>query len=363
MMMRRRRGRARTIECPICTESVRENIALTMRCCNNRLCKDCMGGYCTEQINEGLFNISCPFTGCDKKLDHGIIVNSVEEKKKKLFEKMITESLSDPHVKTCPGCSKTERISETSLDQIKRAKNAWFTSKNSKACQIKCSDCNLEWCFSCHAPWHKGSTCSTYLKGDKAFSQWMYWRAGSDVNAHFCPKCKIPIQRSSGCPSMVCSYCNVSWCYDCGQSKNWDHTILGPHYSKYAFKGCLSSSYLVCNSRNITYLVRSILLLLMILGMFFLGSIVLIIGLPILPLILLAACTVLPLYGVLSREKPIGGDYPYRIFSKCIAGATKFGIFTLVVCVFILLGPVAILTGTTLIPLMIRFDKTLKANK
>ena len=358
MMMRGRRRRYRTIECPICTETVRENVALTMRCCSQRLCTSCMGGYCTEQISEGLFNITCPFTECDKKLDHGIVINNLaEEKQKKLFMKMITESLSDPHVKTCPSCSTTERISEESLAQIKKAKNSWFRSISSKACHIKCSDCNLEWCFSCHAPWHKGISCSTYLKGDKAFSQWMYWRGGSAVNAHFCPKCKIPIQRSSGCPSMVCSYCNVSWCYDCGQSKNWDHTILGPHYSKFAFKGCLSSSYLVCNNISITYLVRSIILLLMIFGMFLLASTVFFVGVPILPLVLLAGCTTLPLYWVLRKEEPICGATPYTILRKCIASTTRLATFTLVGCLFILMGPIAILAGTTLIPLMVTFGK------
>ncbi|KAI6656782.1 hypothetical protein LOD99_16085 [Oopsacas minuta] len=305
-----------------------------------------MEGYCTEQINEGIFKIACPFNKCDKKLNHGRIVNSLTDpKQKKLFEKMIIDSMSDPHLKTCPGCSKTERITDEVLTAINKNKRAWLTSNNSTVSNIKCEECNLQWCFSCHAPWHQGMSCSTYKKGDKAFNQWMNWRSGQPINAHYCPKCKIPIQRASGCPSMVCSYCNVSWCYDCGQSKAWDNTVLGPHYSKLAFKGCLTSSYLYFNSIPLTYLIRTGALAFMLAGFFILGLIMVLIGVPILPLLLLGGFTVIPIYAVLRKQKPISGRAPYTILSDCLTYTTRFGMISLVISLCILLGPITMLSG------------------
>ena len=363
MMLRGRRGRRfRTAECPICTEIIRESNILKVRCCSMKICQECMQGYCSEQISEGLFNIQCPFTQCDKKLDHGMIMKSlVKEKQKKLFEKMIIEQTSNARLKTCPGCSKAEVISAESLAVINKAKNGWFfNNASSKTSQIKCASCSLEWCFSCHAPWHSGMSCSKYLKGDKAFSEWMRWTTGPTINAHFCPKCRIPIQRSTGCPSMVCSFCNVSWCYDCGQSKSWDNTILGPHYSRTALKGCLAPNYLICRSLVITYTIRIGLLILMLAGILTLGTVVLVIGVPILPLVLVGMCTTLPLYRLLRSERAINGVTPMRILDMCISHSIRFGMATLVLSLFILLSPLVILTITTLIPLLLYTTKLKK---
>ena len=362
--MRGRRGRRfRTLDCPICIDNVREANTLKMRCCSMALCKECMQDYCSEQIKEGIFKINCPFTSCDKKLDHGMVMNNLTEvRQKKLFEKMITESMSNSRMKTCPGCSKAEEISKESLAAINSAKNGWFSSASAKTTQIKCNDCSLKWCFSCHAPWHSGMTCSVYLKGDRAFSEWMRWRTGPAINAHFCPKCRIPIQRSTGCPSMVCSYCNASWCYDCGQSKNWDNTILGPHYSKMAFKGCLAPNYLFCHSLVITYFIRIGFLLLMLAGIIALGTVVLVIGVPILPLALLGMCTTLPLFRLLGYEKAIQGVTPVKILNSCISHSARFVMLIVVFCLFILVSPLVILSITTLIPLLIYSTKRMKTH-
>ena len=362
MMMRRRRGRRfRTVDCSICTEPIRETTMLSVRCCSTQICQECMQSYCTEQMKEGIFSISCPFTGCDKKLDHGMVMNNLtQETHKKLFEKMIVESTSNPRIKTCPSCSRAEEISADNLAIINKAKNAWFSSANSKTLQIKCTSCSLKWCFSCHAPWHNGMTCSVYLKGDKAFGDWMRWKLGPTINAHFCPKCRIPIQRSSGCPSMVCSYCNVSWCYDCGQSKNWDNTFLGPHYSKTALKGCLAPNYLFYNSLTITYIIRIALLLSMLTGMVAMGSVVFVFGIPILPLVLVGMCTTLPLYKLLQRERAINGITPMRMLNTSITHSVRIGIVTLVISLFILLSPLILLSATTLGPLLVYASRLAK---
>ena len=341
--------------CPICTEPIREHTVLNVRCCSMQICQECMQSYCTEQMKEGIFSISCPFTGCDKKLDHGMVMNNLtQETHKKLFEKMIVESTSNPRIKTCPSCSRAEEISADNLAIINKAKNAWFSSANSKTLQIKCTSCSLKWCFSCHAPWHNGMTCSVYLKGDKAFGDWMRWKLGPTVNAHFCPKCRIPIQRSSGCPSMVCCKCRERWCYNCGQSRYWDNTLFGPHYSRIALKGCLAPSYLFCNSLAITYIIRIGFLLSVLAGM----VTILVIGILILPLILIGMCTTLPLYKLMLRKWAYN-RHKRRVtptnrvnLKSSVSLLLRLGVLTLVISLFILLFPLIILTSVTVVPLL-----------
>lgn len=60
---------------------------------------------------------------------------------------------------------------------------------------INCIDCQLEWCFDCHAPWHQGLTCQKYKKGDKMLEKWAKLKSIRfyQRNAQRCPKCKVPL--------------------------------------------------------------------------------------------------------------------------------------------------------------------------
>ena len=251
-------------DCAVCSETKQDGDMIEKKCCAQLICEECMKSYCAQKIKEGMFKIECPFTTCDKKLDHGMILNNLEEEThKKLFRKLIAESLSNPCVKSCPGCSRLETISDQRLRKMGNGIKSWFFSTNPKETQISCLDCDLNWCFLCHAPWHEGISCSTCMKGDQAFAKWMNWKSGSEFNAHFCPKCLVPIQRSTGCPNMMCTQCQVHWCYDCGRCVVPDGSIFGPHHLRTALKGCLAPRYLYFNSISITYFYRILLLLLM----------------------------------------------------------------------------------------------------
>ena len=247
--------------CQVCTESKLVNDMVELNCCIQQICEECIQRYCTEKVRGGIFTIECPFTPCKEKLDHGMIVNNLDENNRKLFKQFIAESRRDPCVKSCPSCSKLERISEQELKAMESEKKSWFFSKSSNKSKISCLDCDLNWCFLCHAPWHEGISCSTYLKGDQAFAKWMSWKSGSEFNAHFCPKCRVPIQRSTGCRNMTCTQCSILWCYDCGGSIVRSDSIFGPHHSKTALKGCLAPRNLFFNSIPITYFCRIYLLI------------------------------------------------------------------------------------------------------
>ncbi|KAI1294192.1 putative E3 ubiquitin-protein ligase [Halotydeus destructor] len=99
------------------------------------------------------------------------------------------------------------------------------------------SACNYYWCFVCHAPWHGQVSCKQYSKGDRLLSTWAKELSQGQLNAQKCPKCKIFIQRSTGCDHMHCIKCQTDFCYRCGDRLR-RLKFFGDHYSKLSVFGC-----------------------------------------------------------------------------------------------------------------------------
>ena len=61
--------------------------------------------------------------------------------------------------------------------------------------------------------------------------------SGYTPNCQKCPKCKVFIERSSGCDSMTCNRCHSHFCYKCGN--HFRHIPgIGSHYKKLSVLGC-----------------------------------------------------------------------------------------------------------------------------
>ena len=66
---------------------------------------------------------------------------------------------------------------------------------------------------------------------------WAKQMSQGQVNAQKCPKCKILIQKSSGCDHMHCPRCKNDFCYRCGGTLK-SLKFFGDHYSKLSIFGC-----------------------------------------------------------------------------------------------------------------------------
>ena len=202
-------------------------------CCSVDVCDDCLHQIVVVNVNDGVTSISCPNPECDQLLLRDEIITVLNAKQdlgtKDKYERFQLAKCSSDKEKVCPNCSWL-----TTIKTDKKARK-W---KESDIC-ITCEKCNLEWCFKCHAPWHKNITCKQFRRGNKDFKKWII---GKDVkgnaNGHHCPFCKIPIQWSTGCNHMMCIDCRCEFCYRCGCRFMNLPGILGDHYSTLGFAGC-----------------------------------------------------------------------------------------------------------------------------
>jgi len=57
--------------------------------------------------------------------------------------------------------------------------------------RVTCAECQLDWCFPCHAPWHAQMKCVEFRRGDKLLKAWAREQHYGQANAQKCPKCKV----------------------------------------------------------------------------------------------------------------------------------------------------------------------------
>ena len=222
-----------TNEPPLPCEVCYEMTDVKRPCCSVNVCNDCFHQIVVVNVNDGVTSISCPNPECDQQVLHDEVVTILNKKQdlgtKDKYERFRLAKSSNDKEKVCPNCSWL-----TAIKTDKKARK-WKEAD----IRITCEKCNLEWCFKCHAPWHKNITCKQFRHGNKDFKKWI---TGKDVkgnaNGHNCPSCKIPIQRTSGCDHMTCSDCRCEFCYRCGCRYITLPGLLGDHHSTLGFAGC-----------------------------------------------------------------------------------------------------------------------------
>ena len=221
--------------CLICCVPSPPDTMKTMPCCEDSFCAQCLISHIAAVYEDGRAIIPC--LSCNQLLTEQIVFDHLGSIEKKKFTYMLVNAKNKPNVKACTNCYHIIERTEKDIKKMKKSRG-----KTSTIARTTCDNCAFELCFYCQAPWHEGVSCKSFQRGDGLFKDWMKKRSGNQANAHKCPKCKVPIQRISGCPNMTCSRCHTHWCYDCGKRK-MQTIIFGGHDSKWSIFGCSRYKY------------------------------------------------------------------------------------------------------------------------
>ena len=200
-------------------------------CCSASVCRDCMTQIVHLAVTEGVVHITCPNTECDKALTDKEILLLIghDTTLRNKYDRFRLDYVKDGNKKTCPRCC---LITEHRLPRKFRLKESDV--------KLKCTSCDLEWCYKCHAPWHEGMTCRAFKTGNEQFHHWTKERRPDSIpNCQKCPLCRVYIERSTGCNHMTCGRCGSEFCYLCGEMFvpliGYDLKI---HNFKYSILGC-----------------------------------------------------------------------------------------------------------------------------
>lgn len=168
-----------TAECFVCFEETKLRRRL---CCSFPVCDPCLESYLTVQVSQATVKIECINSNCQSYVHRDEILTRLPPRMKSKFYKFLIDANLDPCLKTCPRCSDAVQLDRTLLKKRNIVK---------KGLPVVCPRCHLEWCFSCHAPWHKGLTCKEFRKGDHLLKDWAREFHYGQINAQKCPKCKV----------------------------------------------------------------------------------------------------------------------------------------------------------------------------
>ncbi|KAF9552090.1 hypothetical protein CPC08DRAFT_823074 [Agrocybe pediades] len=186
-------ARPRTVDCTICTDSIRSDRALHTPC-NHYYCRDCVVALVESFTrDESLFPLRC----CGQPIpikDVAPFINSTLQRE--FNEKHAEFSIPSQNRVYCvsPQCSKFLGSSEGRYKAI----FPW----------IYCPDCGTGTCPKCKQAEHEGRPCAdnTALAEVRAMASKEGWQT--------CPGCHAIVELSIGCYHMTCR-CRAEFCYLC----------------------------------------------------------------------------------------------------------------------------------------------------
>ena len=221
---------AQAHECIVCYGEMTSRSTWCERpCCAEIVCKCCLVEIIRTNVHsEGQIHIACPNPDCEGLITRKEILALADKSTKEKYECLHANQSVTKNRKTCPSCNE--------VTEHKLPRRLW--KYRERDIHITCKKCSHEWCFSCHAPWHKDLTCREFLKGDKRFKKWTKSDCRGVPNCQKCPLCRVYIQKSQGCNHMTCNRCRTQFCYRCGGFYNMQVPYFGGHHSRTSVLGC-----------------------------------------------------------------------------------------------------------------------------
>lgn len=205
-------------DCQVC---FRTDYVIQRPCCKLVLCKSCYQTYIMEKIQLGMTEIEC-VNICQYLIHPKDIVNISSSQ---VLQKYRTSKMAK---------IRSSKFRECCCGNFIHIKD---NVANFKKTKLICPRCRLALCLSCLRPWHEGVSCKKNQKTDKLLKSWAKGYLPGQPKAQKCPKCKIYIERISGCDHMSCTRCGTRFCFRCGEAfRSWK--AFGDHSNKLSVFGC-----------------------------------------------------------------------------------------------------------------------------
>lgn len=212
--------------CIICDEEIVKNkIKLhSSRRQSHNLCTDCGIGYLGPEIKKILFNmrmniktnfIKCPGTyHCESRNKcKSIVAIDIIEAPELPFSLDLWRIKHMLHNRNVFICNNLECKNIIEMDDIYNI-------------HMECNLCKTSWCKSCLiSPYHEDYSCyEKKIENDTSPNGKYILEMKEQGNLKLCPRCRSPTMKVDGCNKMICSICNIKWCWLCNTINiDYDH--------------------------------------------------------------------------------------------------------------------------------------------
>lgn len=218
--------------------------------CRHFFCNECLRAYCEMHVEGGtVLNLLCPNHDCKTTIPPEILRDVLDPEKLERWERLLLSKTLDVmgDVVYCPRCNVAVVIDEDETSKLGH-----------------CANCFFAFCTECHEPWHHRQPCfeegsdsdeeesaknensGSKKKKEKKNKEEVGGKAAEislrrqqrlqrekerkmnmsnlsfirmmkqQGNYQYCPKCRMAVERVSGCDMMHCSQCRASFCWRCG---------------------------------------------------------------------------------------------------------------------------------------------------
>ncbi|EIW81361.1 hypothetical protein CONPUDRAFT_137352 [Coniophora puteana RWD-64-598 SS2] len=176
-------------ECNICFEEQSEDFAVRLRPCGHPFCRTCAKEFIVSNINEHRFPVLCPVCSAEKAEKPSVVDSwlveqiGVNQDQYSIWTEMELAQFSI--LIHCRGCKRSVFIDRQDHDDTKML-----------ACPLP--RCNYVWCKACQCSIQIGGP-SHSCDGSSELDHLMKQRGWK-----YCPSCKTPCEKVSGCNHMIC---------------------------------------------------------------------------------------------------------------------------------------------------------------
>lgn len=198
-------GARQEFTCEICVETKPLSESFNVKGCTHFYCADCVSKYVSSKFQDGIIRIGCPVPGCSGLLDPEYCRPILPPE---VFGRWIESLIPDSQKFYCP-------YKDCSALLIKDGSEGGEVID-----KFGCPYCGRLFCFRCRVEWHSGIDCVKFQglnKDEREKEDLMLMKLAEDRGWQRCPRCKFYVERTEGCPNMVCR-CGCNFCYKCGGS-------------------------------------------------------------------------------------------------------------------------------------------------
>jgi IBR domain/IBR domain, a half RING-finger domain len=276
------------VMCMICCEEVGSEDMIELPC-KHSFCLNCVDYYCEERITKRRIaedDFEC-MANCGTIIPMEMRKQLVSKEVWDKYQRFADEAKvdADPNAMFCPDG---------------KCGNVLHRDRKSQT-QVHCDECDLDYCFLCHQPYHGRTACD-----DAAHNALVNWAQDFGTVLKRCPRCRYHTEKASGCNHMTCTRCHYEWCWLC-QGKYSDM-----HFAPWNLFGCPGMQ-----SGSIQYgcFMRMVIRLLVLLAF--------LVGLPCLLGLGAILCALSPLYCILKVVAPDACEGCTECFEGCAGGVVS----------------------------------------
>ncbi|KAL9386476.1 hypothetical protein Peur_019600 [Populus x canadensis] len=198
--------------CDICVEKKENDRMFETESCAHSFCNDCISRHVAAKVQYGTRIVTCPGLNCRAVLDldtcRPILTRAVID----LWEDALCEEVINASQRFyCP----FKDCSALLIDD----------NEGEAIIESECPFCHRLFCALCSVPWHSGIECEEFQRlneDERGREDLMLRELAKDKKWSRCPQCKFYVERTEGCPHMICR-CGFQFCYGCGAEWIGDH--------------------------------------------------------------------------------------------------------------------------------------------